>query len=82
MTIAERFAGRADGTEWRGTMQDQLDYRALAARLAEFPFDRNALCARNAYCILHWRHAGPCLAFMQLQNIPRDPTLPPPYQAL
>ncbi|HEV2347599.1 MAG TPA: hypothetical protein VGS97_26140 [Actinocrinis sp.] len=80
MTITERFAGRADGTEWRGVLQDQLAYRELAAHINEFPWDRSALCNRSRFCILAWHHSGPCLAFMQLQNIPRDPTLPPEHQ--
>jgi|GEM_PF-5452824 len=80
MTLAERFSGFSDGTEWRGELLDQLAYGQISARMAEFPWNRSALCTRVRFCILAWAHAGPCLGFMNLQNIPRDPTLPPEHQ--
>jgi hypothetical protein len=82
MGIAERFAGRADGSEWRGQLLRQTDYYTVVlSRMLEFPFNHRALCSRNLFCILTYRHAGPCLAFINLQNIPADPALPPERQA-
>ena len=81
MGIPELFAGRSDGSEWRGVLVDQLSYAITKVRMLGYPYARDALCTRTRFCVLHWNHPGDCLAFMTLHNIPADPTLPPERRA-
>lgn len=82
MGIPDRFAGRADGSEWMAILEPQGHYGQHVERFnRQFPPNPDELCPRNPYCVLTAGHPDDCLAFMLLHNLPADPTLPPERRA-